>query len=404
MLSEYPVPAPAVQDERRISLPSLTGLRFIAAVLVFMFHITLLSSPLPPVGIVRVNPFADNELAKNLQTLFGKTGFVGVSFFFVLSGFVLTWSASTREPARSFWRRRVLKIFPNHIVTWAFLMIFFVGGTAAPTAWLSNLLLVHAYVPAPAIFSSVNQVSWTLCSEMLFYLFFPLIFRMIMRIDPRRLWLWAVAMVAGMATVDLIADFVVPDSPANGFLISVNKFWFGYFFPPGRLFEFVLGALLARIVISGRWLPIGMGKASLLAVAGYATALYVPFLYGLTLPMIVPISCLICAAATADLKGTRSLMRKPTMQWLGEVSFGFYLSQGIVIFYGRQYVSHNRLYGVPGAVGMVIAYLAATLLAGWLLYVCVERPVMRRWGRSRTSRTAVARAEQLEPADSSEAV
>lgn len=41
-----------------------------------------------------------------------------LSFFFVLSGFVMTWSARPGDTATAFWRRRAAKIYPLHAVTW----------------------------------------------------------------------------------------------------------------------------------------------------------------------------------------------------------------------------------------------------------------------------------------------
>ena len=88
-------------------LPSLTGLRFAAAFLVFGFHAHI-------EGIVAAGATRDV-----MDWVFGP-GAAGVSFFFVLSGFVLTWSVRPGETAWRFWRRRIAKIYPNHAVTATF--------------------------------------------------------------------------------------------------------------------------------------------------------------------------------------------------------------------------------------------------------------------------------------------
>src|ERR687894_524914 len=59
-------------------LPSLTGLRFVAAFLVFGFHL-------------HVAHLLDEGVAGTVMELVFGQGAVGVSFFFILSGFVLTW-------------------------------------------------------------------------------------------------------------------------------------------------------------------------------------------------------------------------------------------------------------------------------------------------------------------------
>ena len=79
-------------------IDALTGLRWWAAFFVFCYH-ALVFAPLP--GAV---------------TAFLGKGFFGVTFFFVLSGFVLTWSASDRVSQSTFYWRRFARIYPSHFV------------------------------------------------------------------------------------------------------------------------------------------------------------------------------------------------------------------------------------------------------------------------------------------------
>ncbi len=51
------------------------------------------------------------------------------SFFFILSGFVLTWSLRPTDTAARFWQRRVARIYPNHAAIW--LAALGMGCTAA---------------------------------------------------------------------------------------------------------------------------------------------------------------------------------------------------------------------------------------------------------------------------------
>jgi len=369
-------PAPAAK------LPSLTGLRFVAALLVFLFHVTLMTSPIPPNAAV--NPFGDPGTAGALSWLFGKAGFVGVSFFFILSGFVLTWSARPGEAARPFLRRRMLKIFPNHVVMWAVALALFAVPLTPRSAYLPNLLLVHSFFPQVEIHRSINVPSWTLSCELLFYLLFPLLLRGVRRIPDKRLWTAAELTVAGLVVLQLVTQYVVPDARPAGAPISDLQFWFGYFFPPSRLFEFVLGIILARIVATGRWPAIGMVHAALLTAVGYAVALYAPMVWGFNVATIIPLGALICATAAADLTGARSSLRGRTMRWLGDISFGFYLCQGVVVIYGSW-----LLRGTHDAVTaslITVALFVATLAVGALLFHFVERPIMRRWSYAKRDR------------------
>ncbi|WP_037836538.1 acyltransferase family protein [Streptomyces sp. NRRL S-244] len=335
MTSPSPTAAPsAAPGPSRSKLPSLTGLRFIAAALVFFFHATFSDPPM--------NPFADQGWEEGFRWLFSKAGWMGVSFFFVLSGFVLTWSAKPNDTITGFWRRRLLKIFPNHIVMWALAMVLFAGAMTPLSAWLPNLFLIHSWFPQHATFISVNPPSWSLCSELLFYLLFP----------------------------------------------------------PVRMFEFVLGMILARLVLAGAFPRIRILPAAALCVVGYAVALAVPFLYGLNVATIVPVALLICAVARADVEGAPTVLRGRTMQWLGEVSFGFYLAQYVVMYFGRTALMDEKLFAPLPGVLVLLGFFLATLLVGWLLLVCVERPVMRRWARPAPRRSAAAEParEEREPA------
>ncbi|GGL10558.1 acyltransferase [Sphaerisporangium melleum] len=382
---------------RRAALPSLTGLRFAAAMLVFLFHITLSNSPVPPNAAI--NPFMDEGLADGLEWLFSKAGYMGVSFFFVLSGFVLTWSAKPGEPMRTFWRRRALKIFPNHLVTFAASMILFAGAFTPVIAWLPNIFLLHGFIPFADIYVSVNPPAWTLCCELLFYALFPVLAKPIGRIRENRLLLWAGVMIAGTVAVQLITLFLIPDTPKSPITpVSVTQFWFGYIFPVPRLLEFVLGMLLARAVIAGVAPKIHLWQALVASVAGYALALYVPFVFGFSAATIIPIAALLIAFAAADLRGARTGLRGRTAQWLGEISFGFYICQGVVVFYGRLLLP-DRPFATPVALLVVAGFFAATLLAGWLLYAGVENPMMKRWARPRRPvRSAVPAIVEVAPA------
>ncbi|MGC0367614.1 peptidoglycan/LPS O-acetylase OafA/YrhL [Rhodococcus sp. 27YEA15] len=103
-------------------LDSLTGLRFCAAPAVFVCHAYLV---------------ATMTGTRTLPEWATAAGFAGVGFFFVLSGFVLTWSAKKNDSDLGFWRRRFVKIYPNHFVTWAIAIVLAVwAGEAITTGQL----------------------------------------------------------------------------------------------------------------------------------------------------------------------------------------------------------------------------------------------------------------------------
>ncbi|MFF9017347.1 acyltransferase family protein [Streptomyces sp. NPDC014870] len=368
---------PRARTSEAARLPSLTGLRFLAAALVFAFHSSLTNFPL--------SPFADEDVAGGYEWLFSKAGWMGVSFFFILSGFVLTWSAREGDRVTSFWRRRLMKIYPNHVVVWALAMVLFAAAFTAPSAWLPNLFLVHSWFPQHDTYISVNLPSWSLCSELLFYLLFPFLLKLVRRIPARHLWAWAGATVAGMIGVQLVVRFLLPSAPQTpeGYPLSVVQWWFAYNFPPVRLFEFALGMITARAVLAGRWFRLPLGAAAALLALSYGAALAAPWLYGLYAVTAVPLALLIVSVARIDVAGRRTVLRSRVAIWLGEISFGFYVIHYVVMYAVRTMIMDEGRVGTLAGIGVLTAMFAASVLGGWLLYVGVERPVMRRWGRTR---------------------
>src|SRR5690242_14192774 len=119
-------PATGKENTPRFSrLPSLTGLRFVAALCVFAYHAWL---PIPALRLVN-----DDGVAYGVYGKVSQAGGLGVGFFFVLSGFVLTWSARPGDTPKSFWRRRIVKIYPNYAVAWLLAMVLF--AAAYTPAW-----------------------------------------------------------------------------------------------------------------------------------------------------------------------------------------------------------------------------------------------------------------------------
>nr|WP_232536640.1 acyltransferase [Curtobacterium flaccumfaciens] len=149
-------------------LPSLTGLRWVAAFGVFAYH-------------VRNLRYFDGNAQTTLSAVVG-SGDTGVSLFFMLSGFVLAWSdrtdgdsAGPLRAALHFWYRRAARIWPLHLV--AVLAAIVVGATlmpsirtTSPVALVANVLLVNAW-HAPW-WQAGNPVSWSLACEAFFYLTF----------------------------------------------------------------------------------------------------------------------------------------------------------------------------------------------------------------------------------------
>ncbi|MEZ0075087.1 acyltransferase family protein [Planotetraspora sp. GP83] len=365
-------------------------MRAIAAALVVICH------ALYPATMGNQNPakpYSDWAVTEKMMWFFNPGGPIALSFFFILSGFIITWSARPGERVTAYWRRRVVKIMPNHAVTWALAMILF-AGVYTPYWGLPNLFLINAFSPNVALWGGANMPAWSLGPEMFFYLLFPLLIIPVRKISESRLWLWLGVMVVGMAALCLVTITFISDVPMfPGESQSLPQFWFSYMFPPVRLVEFVFGMIVARIVISGRWPRIPNTPVVLLFLIAYAAILYIPEPFNQTLVTAIPFGLLLGTYATANLRGVRTVMGAKPMVWLGNISFAFYLTQSFVLFWLRPKVLGNAEYGVVGGTLLIIGEILVNIVFGWILFKLVEMPAMRHWSRARKPVTRPAGAQ-----------
>ncbi|MGC3860728.1 acyltransferase family protein [Micromonospora chersina] len=361
--------APATRATR---LPSLTGLRWIAALLVFAFHVATMRIVAEP-GVKAV---LDRAFALGLS---------GVEFFFVLSGFVLVWSYRDGEPRHTFLRRRLAKIYPNHLVTFvvALAVAFWFADPVAPWAAIGNLLLVQAWIPLDGYFYSVNNVSWSLSCELAFYLCLPLVLPWLRR--ARVGVLWAVVVAVPLLILALWpAQLLVPEE---------SRWWFTQIFPVTRSVEFWMGAAAAELLRRGRWRGPNLVAASLLFVAVWVVAaqwIRAEFWAAL---LAAAYLLVITATADADVRGRRTPWRARPMVWLGEVSFAFYLVHVLVMTTVLRLTGDwgTGLRGWRGPLA-VLGLLLLNLLLAAALHHGVEMPLMRRLGPPRRARPAAATA------------
>ncbi|MYS36954.1 peptidoglycan/LPS O-acetylase OafA/YrhL [Streptomyces sp. KhCrAH-43] len=380
-----PVPStatPSAPDRPRAArLPSLTGMRFLAALLVFAFHTTFQTR------------FIGGDPGDALSDCFANAGFYGVTFFFVLSGFVLTWSARPAEGAPRVWRRRLVKIFPNHLVTFVAAAFLMAAGSEVFTTKgvLANLFLVQAWIPEIQVPNTMNAVSWSLSCELFFYLAFPFLLPVLERLSARRLWTVAGVLAALTVLVPAVSSWTVAGTPlpfiADGSL-SFEQIWSVYFFPPVRAIEFVLGMIAARLVLTGALPRIGLLPAAVIAVGGYVLNSSVPYLYGVAGTGALWLAPLVVAAAQADVRETASPFRGRVLVRLGELSFAFYMVHGLVVTYGHKWlVADENLSGAAAAALLLAALLTALALA-LALYSWVEAPAVRRFSAPRAKKPA----------------
>ena len=353
-------------------LDSLTGLRFFAAFLVVMHHFT---------------NFAQLPLIWHWAG-FGTTG---VSFFFVLSGFVLTWSFVPGDTAPRFYWRRFARVWPLHLVTTLLAVPVFYMWRDVPMDWTGVILsvfLLHAWVPAVSTYFAGNPASWSLSCELFFYAIHPFLVRKTLAAG--------IALLAAATAIVLVALYVVADLAIDWPARIAG--WLLYVSPIFRVGEFLVGMALASAIRRGVRFPIGIIPSVLLlgawftlyyTIAPRLDATLQVAIADLSYPaMAVLYGLLIAAAAQRDLARRPSLLRSKPMVLLGQWSYALYLIHATIIYALIELIG-VRSYSVLN-VGWLVAVSAITVSAAALLYYGIEHPLEGR----------LRRMQQRKPLDS----
>ncbi|MEJ3742517.1 acyltransferase [Actinomycetes bacterium KLBMP 9797] len=373
-------------------LPSLTGVRGIAALVVFAIHAY---GTVWAVGMSLETQGRGTRAAVPL-----------VAFFFVLSGFVLVWSQRPTDTTAGFWRRRALKILPNHVVAWALCVAFLVGASGTLVTTLPTLFLVQNWLPNIEMNHGTNAVAWSLSVEMFCYLLFPVLSPLLRRIPAERLWAVIIATTALIFAVPTVAMFVSGGDPVPTLGITEVQYWLAFVFPPVRLLEFVLGMLLALALRSGRRVPLGIGASALLLLTSLAAGQFVPAVYAFAAVCALPLGLFVLALAAADWQGRFSPVRNRTAVWLGDISYAIYLTHLTVLLLVVRAFPTEQPRGLLAGLGLVALALGVCLTLSQMLYVGVEQPMMRRFAvptrKSRREQSTVVGGALPQPAVATE--
>jgi peptidoglycan/LPS O-acetylase OafA/YrhL len=367
-------------------LSSLTAARFLAALSIVLYHLHMLGISSGPSWY---------------RTLAG-AGYLGVGFFFVLSGFILVYTYAGREMRLiDFWQARFVRIYPAYLFSLAITapgFYYIVLTYDVPSlAWIREhlllasglaLLLLQSWLPGAA--TAWNSVAWSLSDEAFFYILFPFILRVLAGATRRGLAAAMLACWAMSLTLSTAYSILYPDSALTLTNESVGP-WLNVlkFNPLARLPEFVLGCcaglLFVRRTVNRNW-------GTLLALAGLA-ALGVVVISGPRIHHVVQETGLLTPAFAAIIYGLalRPGWIKP-LEWrlftaLGNASYSLYLLHLVAmgIFFLPSPGMPMRYDSVPG----ILVFLAVVIGLSLLVYRFIEEPARRRlrsrkWGDARS--------------------
>ncbi|MEQ9905440.1 acyltransferase family protein [Pectobacterium aroidearum] len=350
------------------NLPSLNGIRIIAAMFVFIFHTSLGNM---------LNLFSDESIGEAYSFVLSKAGWVSVSFFFILSGFVMNWSSPSVSSPLHFYKKRFVKIYPVNIFIIILLLFTGIISIERVDVWLPNALLIQTWIPQGDIYIGGNVPSWFLSVIAFLYITYPFLLKFIKKIPTEYLWMSVALCYATLIAVNGAIYTLLPTVPLiEGWPFEVGEiqWWFAYTFPPTRVFEFTIGMLLSRIIQEGKWISVSVTTSVILTALTYCIDLFMPFLLSFNLVTLIPLVLLIGSLAVSDLQGKRSFLHAKPMQWLGSISFCFYLIHFLVLRLLNEWTDGNQYDAIDAAL-LIIAAGAVSLIAGWLLYQFIEQPV-----------------------------
>ncbi|MEG2126042.1 MAG: acyltransferase [Bacteroides sp.] len=195
---------------------SLQSFRFIFAILIFLHH-----------------------SAVNFQA----GGSCGVSFFMILSGFVMTagYAQKVTEPVfnyKSFLLNRLFRLYPLHLLClFVFIALQFSSlNYIGYFKLVPNLLLLQSWIPGMNYYFSGNAVSWCLSDMIFFYAMFPLLIRGYQKLN-NKLLIWTLLSLGAFYFIIL---FSIPESYVHRIL---------YISPLFRLLDFIIGILLYQLFL-----------------------------------------------------------------------------------------------------------------------------------------------------------
>jgi peptidoglycan/LPS O-acetylase OafA/YrhL len=318
-------------------------------------------------------------------------GYLGVSAFFTLSGFLITtlllteWRETGWISLRHFWSRRLRRLMPAALVGLAMIVLFGVaiadadqlrelrGDVLAALCYVANWRFIYSSQSYADLFAEPSPVLhfWSLAIEEQFYFLFPLVAVAALRRRGPRAFQWTLVV---LAAASVAAGLWLLATEA-----SVDRLYYG---TDTRAFELLVGALLACALARGATAPTPrsrFGTAALRAAGALALAAML-FLWATVaqsdrvlhrggLWFHALLAAIVVAAAVQPRGPVRVVLAREPLRRLGLISYGVYVYHWPVFLWldaERTGLSQVPLFAVRAATTLALAALSYHLL---------ERPI-----------------------------
>lgn len=379
---------------RRPNIPALTGLRAVAALLVVLFHYKYI---VPGLG---------QSAAAGGRVI--QAGFVGVSLFFVLSGFILAYTyigddGSLKGSWRDFLFARFARVYPVYLFALVIALPIFIDISLVHPVGVMKLkdtvrtavltpMLLQGWTPKRAWMW--NGPGWSLSAEAFFYLLFPTIGVWLAKQSARRLQL-----VTLLSCLALVIPQLIFGASRPGGIESVTASSYGpwvaflKFSPLIHLPQFVIGVVTGLAFIARRNVARSTNWQTLSVIAGIAVILAsshrIPYLLlqgGALAPLFaLTIYTLGCGGGIAG-----KLLAHPVAVRMGEASYALYLIHMPLSWYLTKALHMMGWPRIEAWTGLTVFVLIAQLVA-FATFSAVEQPARERlkawyrdgypWGR-----------------------
>jgi peptidoglycan/LPS O-acetylase OafA/YrhL len=298
-----------VLTRHRRTLPALTGVRFLAAFYVVLFH-----------GL----PWLRQKftLPQALQTFLGN-GYLAVNLFFILSGFILAYTYEGQIDGKAnrlhFWEARFARIYPVYFLS-LILAFWFERGLSFGSR-VAVLGMVQAWNPrTPGLAGAWNYPAWTLSVEAFFYLCFPFLLPWMSRRSPRILF-WIIVLLLVVCVIVHTPVQGLGDLDRSSILIKVVPL------PLLRIPEFLLGMVIGVKLLRNEAAGQNSGSDPRVYLAALSSLVILSLPLGVWVSIVViPFAILVYELAVGN-SFLAKLLSTPFMIVLGSASYAVYLLQ-----------------------------------------------------------------------------
>lgn len=330
-------------------LKNLNGLRFLAASYTITFHYWSFPN----------SPFFSN---------FFTHGHISVPFFFLLSGFVLSYSYNNypffeNSNIKKYLLNRFIRLAPIYYIAMFLSLILIIQKVLAGTVYsidqhllysLVHLVMLQALFPFKDLITYWNLHSWSLSVELFLYLCSP----------------WLISNAKKMNSL-YISFFALTILNSIIFLITQPQYkiheYISLHFSPLYLPIFFQGIILAKIFIQKRDVMVKYSSFLFIFSSFFLLTIFFsdfPKSFYSTFNPVFLISFSLLILSSSYENQYNSFLRTKTMIALGEASYAMYILQAPIKFFTQQFLSKVLGYKeVDGLIYCFTIYLAITACA-----------------------------------------